>query len=121
MGTRTHVMTAAKNPVQMDAVAARAPCRDEKKVPTRAGSAEPVKIPVIFCIGCIISIIRHRLMVGVRVGEHAYIDEAQINVDTVEHGSKGSHENSKARNAPMSRPKNLGISGVRLEIYEQGC
>jgi len=41
-------MTAAKNPVQIDAVAASAPCRDEKNVPTSAGSAEPVKIPVIF-------------------------------------------------------------------------
>jgi hypothetical protein len=41
----------------MDAVAARAPCRDEKKVPTRAGSAEPVKIPVIFYEGNIISLL----------------------------------------------------------------
>ena len=36
------------NPVQMDAVAAKAPCRDEKNVPTSAGSAEPVKMPVMF-------------------------------------------------------------------------
>jgi hypothetical protein len=42
------VITAAKNPVQIEAVAARGPCRAEKKVPTRAGSAEPVKIPVMF-------------------------------------------------------------------------
>jgi hypothetical protein len=41
-------MTAAINPVQTDAVAATAPCRDEKKVPTRAGRAEPVNIPVKF-------------------------------------------------------------------------
>jgi len=44
----TQVITAAKNPVQMDAVAAKAPCLDEKNVPTNAGSADPVKIPVIF-------------------------------------------------------------------------
>jgi hypothetical protein len=41
-------MTAEKNPTQIDAVAARAPCREEKKVPTRPGSAEPVKMPVMF-------------------------------------------------------------------------
>jgi hypothetical protein len=45
---RTQVITAAKNPVQIEAVAAKAPCRDEKKVPTSAGKAEPVKIPVMF-------------------------------------------------------------------------
>lgn len=44
----TQVITAAKKPSQIDDVAARAPCREEKNVPTRAGSAEPVKIPVIF-------------------------------------------------------------------------
>ena len=56
-GWRTQVITAAKNPVQMDTVAASAPCRDEKKVPTRAGSAEPVKIPVIFYKTKIVSIL----------------------------------------------------------------
>jgi hypothetical protein len=61
-GWRTQVITAAKNPVQMDAVAARAPCRDEKKVPTRAGSAEPVKIPVIFYEVKIVSILFQLVM-----------------------------------------------------------
>jgi hypothetical protein len=46
----------------MDAVAARAPCRDEKKVPTRAGSAEPVKIPVIFYEVKIVSILFQLVM-----------------------------------------------------------
>ena len=46
---------AAKNPVQVDAVAASAPCRDEKNVPTRAGSTEPAKIPVMFCKRTIIN------------------------------------------------------------------
>jgi hypothetical protein len=32
----------------MDKVAAKAPCLEEKKVPTKAGNAEPVKIPVMF-------------------------------------------------------------------------
>jgi len=64
-GWRTQVITAAKNPVQMDAVAARAPCRDEKKVPTRAGSAEPVKIPVIFYEGKIVSILFLLLMFAI--------------------------------------------------------
>lgn len=41
-------MTAAMKPVQTEAVAATAPCREEKKVPTRPGSAEPVKMPVKF-------------------------------------------------------------------------
>jgi hypothetical protein len=49
----------------MDAVAARAPCRDEKKVPTRAGSAEPVKIPVIFYEGKIVSILFLLLMFAI--------------------------------------------------------
>ena len=47
-GWLTQVITAAKNPVQMEAVAAKAPCLDEKNVPTSAGSAEPVNIPVMF-------------------------------------------------------------------------
>jgi hypothetical protein len=42
-------------PVQTDAVAATAPCREEKKVPTRAGSAEPVKMPVKFYQGKFVS------------------------------------------------------------------
>jgi hypothetical protein len=50
-------MTAAINPVQTDAVAATAPCRDEKKVPTSAGSAEPVNIPVKFYEDKIVSIL----------------------------------------------------------------
>lgn len=45
---RTQVITAEKNPAQTEAVAAKGPCLEEKKVPTSAGSAEPVKIPVIF-------------------------------------------------------------------------
>tara|TARA_R110002060_G_scaffold57336_1_gene67579 strand:+ start:742 stop:921 length:180 start_codon:yes stop_codon:yes gene_type:complete len=44
----TQVITAAKKPSQIDDVAARAPWREEKKVAMRAGSAEPVKIPVMF-------------------------------------------------------------------------
>lgn len=47
-GRHTQVMTAAKNPAQIEAVAATAPCLEEKKVPTNAGKAEPVKIPVMF-------------------------------------------------------------------------
>jgi len=44
----SQVITAAKKPSQIDDVAARAPWREEKKVAMRAGSAEPVKIPVMF-------------------------------------------------------------------------
>jgi hypothetical protein len=51
----TQVITAAKNPIQMEAVAASDPCREEKNVPTRAGRAEPVKIPVMFCHGKVVS------------------------------------------------------------------
>lgn len=43
----TQVITAEKNPVQMDATAAREPCLVEKKVAMSAGNAEPVNIPVI--------------------------------------------------------------------------
>lgn len=40
-------MTAEKKPVQIDAVAAKAPCLVEKKVAINAGKAEPVNIPVM--------------------------------------------------------------------------
>jgi hypothetical protein len=43
----TQVMTAEKNPVQIDATAAREPCLVEKKVAMSAGNAEPVNIPVM--------------------------------------------------------------------------
>jgi hypothetical protein len=41
------VITAEKNPVQIDATAAREPCLSEKKVAMSAGNAEPVNIPVM--------------------------------------------------------------------------
>jgi len=43
----TQVMTAEKNPVQIDATAAREPCLVEKKVAMSAGNADPVKMPVM--------------------------------------------------------------------------
>jgi hypothetical protein len=111
-------MTAAKNPVHMEAVAARAPCRDEKKVPTRAGSAEPVKIPVIFYHGRTVSLIEHSWYECV-LELNTYIYETQINVNAMKHGSKGSHENGKAGNTPMPCTKNLCICGFRVDVCNQ--
>jgi hypothetical protein len=111
---RTQVITAAKNPVQMEAVAASGPCRDEKKVPTSAGSAEPVKIPVIFYHENIVST---TFMVGMFVESH--INKAQIYVHAVKHGSECSHKNGKASNAPMPCAKNLGIRGFGVDVCEE--
>lgn len=52
------MITAAKNPTQIEDVAAKGPCLDEKNVPTSPGNAEPVKIPVIFCVDNTVSISR---------------------------------------------------------------
>jgi hypothetical protein len=58
----------------MEAVAASAPCREEKKVPTRAGSAEPVKIPVMFYTIRLLA--SESYNVGVRVLERkTYVDK----------------------------------------------
>jgi hypothetical protein len=111
-------MTAAKNPVHIEAVAARAPCREEKKVPMRAGSAEPVKIPVMFYRGGTVSIM-HSFTEGIFVGEKTHIDEAQINLDAVKHSSKSSHENGKASNTPVPCTQNLAICSFGVDVCKE--
>jgi hypothetical protein len=112
-------MTAATKPVQIDAVAAMAPCRDEKKVPTRAGRAEPVKMPVIFCAGKGCQYPTTILL------WKTHVDETQIDFDAVEHSSKGCHEDCKAGNAPMSCSEDLSIGSLGIDVfkdqYQRNC
>jgi hypothetical protein len=98
----------------MDAVAARAPCRDEKNVPTSAGSAEPVKIPVIFYEEIWVCI----LITSVALFQLTHIDEPQINVNAVQHGTKRSHEDCEAGNTPMPGVKYLSIGGFGVNVWE---
>jgi hypothetical protein len=45
-----------------------------------------------------------------------HVDETQINVYAVKHGSKGSHEDCKAGNAPMPCPQDLIIGGFWVDV-----
>jgi hypothetical protein len=102
------------NPVQTEAVAATAPCREEKKVPTRPGSAEPVKIPVKFYQE---NIVRTLICPVIKVGcRETHVDETQINFDAMKHTSERSHENCEASNGIMPYAKNLGVSSFGVDV-----
>lgn len=105
-------MSAEKKPSHTEAVAARAPCRDEKNVPTRAGSAEPVKMPIMFCKATIIR------MGGIacEVLHETYVDKAEINLDSMEHSGKCRHEDSETGNTIMPSAEYLSVGRVSVDV-----
>jgi hypothetical protein len=50
----------------------------------------------------------------------AYIDETQINLNAVKHGSEGSHEDCKASNTVMPCAEDLSIRGFGIDVLEGG-
>ena len=106
-------MTAEKKPHQIDAVAARGPCRVEKKVATSAGSAEPVKIPVMFYAPSL-SILINR----VAVMRNAYVNKTKINLYTVQHGGKGRHEHREPHDTSMTSAQDLLVSCIWVDVFD---
>lgn len=93
------MITAAKNPTQIEAVAAKGPCLDEKNVPTSPGSAEPVKIPVMFYVERTVSFLFSSPMCA---DHETHVNKTQIDVNTMEHRAKRGHKYGHSCNTPMA-------------------
>jgi hypothetical protein len=56
------------------------------------------------------------LITSVALLQLTHIDEPQINVNAVQHGTKRSHEDCEAGNTPMPGVKYLSIGGFGVNV-----
>lgn len=84
----------------MEAVAAMAPCREEKNVAMRAGSAEPVKIPVIFYAR--VSVFS-TILLNPQAMDDPYIYESEVNFDAMKHSGKSGHKGCETCDKNVTR------------------